>query len=88
VLENQVIGTALGVFQSGFLGVFDVIVHPSHRRLGCGERLMRSLMAWGKQQGGHTAYLQVMLNNPPALRLYARLGFREQYQYWYCAKES
>jgi N-acetylglutamate synthase len=27
-----------------------------------------------------------MCNNTPALRLYARLGFQEVYQYWYRVK--
>lgn len=45
-----------------------------------------ALMGWARNQSGHTAYLQVMLNNAPALQLYAGLGFREVYQYWYRVK--
>lgn len=86
MIGEQVAGCALGVLENGAFGIFDVVIHPDHRKHGHGERLMRSLLAWAQQQGGHTAYLQVMLNNAPAQRLYARLGFTEQYQYWYCVK--
>jgi ribosomal protein S18 acetylase RimI-like enzyme len=85
-VDGQVAGCALGVLENGTFGIFDVVIHPDYRKQGHGERLMRALLAWAQQQGGHTAYLQVMLNNAPAQRLYARLGFKEQYQYWYCVK--
>jgi ribosomal protein S18 acetylase RimI-like enzyme len=47
---------------------------------------MRNLLAWGKQNGAQHAYLQVMLNNVPALHLYSQLGFKQVYEYWYRIK--
>jgi ribosomal protein S18 acetylase RimI-like enzyme len=81
------VGCALGVLQNDYIGIFDVIVHPDCRGQGYGERLVRALLGWGKQNLAQAAYLQVMANNAPALRLYNRLGFREKYQYWYRVKQ-
>ncbi len=80
---GQVAACGLGVQQDGYLGLFDIITAADLRHRGYGGQLVSSLLAWGRQQGAHSAYLQVMLNNLPALRLYARLGFQELYQYWY-----
>ena len=65
--------------QNGQVGLYDILVDPPMRRQGCGERVVRALLGWGCQRQAHSAYLQVMHNNPPALRLYARVGFREAY---------
>jgi ribosomal protein S18 acetylase RimI-like enzyme len=80
---SQIASVGLGVIQAGFIGLFDVVTRSDCRRQGYGERLVRGLLSWGKQQRAHMAYLQVMLNNAPALHLYEKLGFREAYQYWY-----
>lgn len=81
--EGQVVACGLAVLEAGHLGLFDIVTHPAHRRQGHARRLIGDLLAWGKSQGAHTSYLQVMCNNPPALRLYAGLGYQELYQYWY-----
>jgi len=85
-LDGRVAACGLGVLQAGYIGLYDIAVTPELRRSGYGQRLVESLLAWGKGAGGHTAYLQVMLNNASALRLYEKVGFREIYQYWYRAK--
>jgi N-acetylglutamate synthase len=83
---GQVVACGLGVLQDSFVGLFDIVVECRFRRQGYGRRLVESLLTWGRRQGAHTAYLQVMLNNEPALRLYSKLGFQAEYQYWYRVK--
>jgi len=84
--KGRVVACGLGVLQSGYIGLFDIATDPNFRRRGYGQEVVTSILAWGKEHGAKMAYLQVMLNNPPALHLYAKLGFREQYQYWYRIK--
>lgn len=85
-IDGQVAACGLAVLQNGQVGLYDILVEPSARRQGCGERVVRALLGWGCQRQASRAYLQVMHNNPPALRLYARVGFREAYSYWYRVK--
>lgn len=80
---DQTVAVALGVLERGYLGIFDVVTAPEQRQQGYGTLLLHHLLRWSCEQGACRAYLQVMLNNPPALGLYAKLGFREVYQYWY-----
>jgi N-acetylglutamate synthase len=73
----------LSVQQADFIGFYDIVVAKEQRRKGYGRQIMSGLLANGQRNGARTAYLQVMLNNAPALRLYEGLGFRESYRYWY-----
>jgi ribosomal protein S18 acetylase RimI-like enzyme len=84
--NGRVVACGLGVLQSGFIGLFDIVTHSEFRRRGYGRQVVSSILAWGKENQAKMAYLQVMLSNPPALQLYEKLGFREQYQYWYRIK--
>jgi ribosomal protein S18 acetylase RimI-like enzyme len=83
---DQTIACGLGVLQAGFVGLFDIVTDPQSRQQGYGTQLVMSILAWAQRRGARTAYLQVMLNNAPALRLYSKLGFAEIYQYWYRVK--
>jgi N-acetylglutamate synthase len=87
-VEGRIATCGLGVLQDGFVGLFDIVTNPYCRQHGYGERLVRGLLRWAKRLGAHTAYLQVMLSNAPSLRLYARIGFQEAYQYWYRVNHS
>ena len=87
-VENQIIACGLGVLQAGYLGLFDIVTDPLFRKQGFARQIVNSLLAWGKQNQALTAYLQVMLNNAPALNLYSSLGFTEIYQYWYRIKAN
>ncbi len=81
--DGCIVATGLGVAQTGCIGLYDIVTDPAYRGRGFGGQIVAGLLAWGAAHGATTAYLQVMLNNPPALRLYARLGFAEYYRYWY-----
>ena len=85
-VDGRSIACGLGVAQAGYLGIFDIVVDTNYRKQGHGENLMTALLDWGVRQGVGTAYLQVMCDNEPALRLYEKLGFEEKYQYWYRIK--
>ena len=84
--KEQVMAVGLGVAENGFVGLFDLVTDEKFRGRGFGTQLILSLLDWGKQNGARRAYLQVMLDNPSALRLYEKLGFKEVYQYWYRVK--
>ena len=84
--HDTVVACGLGVLERGYLGIFDIVVDSHYRNHGVGKQLMLNLLNWGKENGAEFAYLQVMLNNAPALRLYSKLGFQEKYRYWYRLK--
>jgi len=85
--HGAVMACGLGVLERGYLGVFDIVTDARYRNRGFGEQLMLNLLNWGRENGAESAYLQVMLDNGPALRLYSKLGFQEMYRYWYRVKE-
>jgi GNAT superfamily N-acetyltransferase len=73
----------LAVLERGYVGLFDIVTAAKARRLGAGSRLCAGLLAWAAQRRAHTAYLQVVASNTPALDLYRQLGFLEAYRYHY-----
>jgi GNAT superfamily N-acetyltransferase len=84
--NNRIIACGLGVLQSGYIGLFDIVTDQDFRNQGYGDKIVKGILTWGKNRGAKNAYLQVMLNNASALYLYSKIGFTEQYQYWYRVK--
>ncbi len=85
---DKIIACGLGVLQAERVGLFDIATDSAFRRRGYGRQVVASILAWGKRNGARLAYLQVMLNNAPALHLYSKMGFAEKYQYWYRIKQT
>ena len=85
-LNEVVIGCGLGVVEEKFIGLFDIVIDPLYRNQGYGKLLVENILKWGKDKGAETAYLQVLADNAPAIRLYEKVGFKEEYNYWYRIK--
>jgi GNAT superfamily N-acetyltransferase len=81
--RGKVVACSLGVLDGGFLGLFDLVTDPAHRRKGHGSSLVAAQLEWALEQGAGHAYLQVVDENTPARGLYAGLGFEPLYGYWY-----
>ena len=84
--KEKIVACGLGVLQSGYTGLFDIVTDQDFRNRGYGREIVCGILDWGSHHNAHTGYLQVMLNNVPALNLYSKLGFVERYQYWYRSK--
>lgn len=81
--EGEPAATGLGVVERGWLGIYCMVTQTNARRQGYAIQILYALAEWGKKMGAKMAYLQVMENNPPALALYGKLGFRKIYNYYY-----
>lgn len=80
-LDDRHVAWGLGVVERGYVGLYDIVVDPELRGIGLGRRVITSLMAWGRNEGAHTAYLQVREDNEVARALYESLGFESAYRY-------
>lgn len=85
---SDIVAVGLAVRESGHVGLFDIVVAEPLRGQGLGRVLINQLLRWGKESGAHTVYLQVVQSNTTAQRLYARLGFTQQYIYWYRVRSA
>ena len=73
----------IGVLESGYLGIFDLITNPMQRRRGYATAIIQGLLQWGIDKGAFFAYIQVVKANIPARNLYEKLGYEPMYEYWY-----
>ncbi len=85
-VRGEIMVVGLGVVDAGYVGLFDVVTDERSRLQGLGTQLILNLLHWGVEHGARHAYLQVMTENTPATRLYHKLGFRQEYLYWYRTK--
>ena len=86
-LNGSIVGCGLGVAEDKHIGLFDITVDKQYRNQGLGKILVENILRWGKNKGAEIGYLQVLIDNAPAIRLYEKIGFKEEYKYWYRIKE-
>ncbi len=87
VEKGKSIACASAVIEQGYMALAHVVVDETYRRQGYGRRLCESLLFEVKKMGAHTAYLQVVEGNQAANHLYAKLGYKKLYSYWYRVKK-
>ncbi|AKH86267.1 GNAT family acetyltransferase [Streptomyces sp. CNQ-509] len=80
---DETVAVGRAVADSGWAGVFAMATLPAARGRGAGGRVLGALAEWAGAHGATGLYLQVERDNPAALRLYARAGFREVCTYHY-----
>lgn len=73
----------LVVNANGIAFFLNVVVNQDMRGLGYGRAIMHAGLNWAAQSGATAAALQVQADNDPAVALYGKLGFAEQYRYQY-----
>lgn len=82
-VDGSLLGVARGSVDHGWLGVTAVEVAPDARRRGLGGALLAGLAEWAAGLGAEACYLQVAVENDPALSLYLARGFVEHHRYHY-----
>ena len=85
--ESEIVACAMAVVDSGFAGLFNIVVGEAHRGGGLGARMMSGLLGWAGDNGADAAYLQVLRSNAAAITLYDKFGFKEASRYWYRIKD-
>lgn len=90
ILHDNGIPAACGlaVIEDGWIGLYDIVTDLNYRNRGYGEQLILQLLQWGKDQGAAEGYLLVVKDNVPANRLYDKIGYTTQYEYWYRAQKK
>ncbi len=81
--QGRPMAMGLGVLERGTVGIYDLVTDAAHRRQGHATRIISTIFAWAAAHGAQGAYLNVLAENAPAQALYATLGFRPSYRYWY-----
>ncbi len=85
-IDGRIAAVGLGVVDPPWLGISSMLTLGPHRGRGLGQAVLSALAAAARQEGCDNLYLQVDRDNPAALALYARCGFREAYGYQYLSR--
>jgi GNAT superfamily N-acetyltransferase len=85
---ETVVCCAMGVQEGQYVGFFNMFTALEHRNKGYGMQLVSGMLHHAQENGATYAYLQVMKENAPARRLYAKVGFKKVYHYWYRVPQS
>lgn len=86
-VDHKTVACGFGVIEDSYVGIFDIIVKQEFRGKGYGSDIMQAILKEAKKKKLHKVYLQVVKGNCVAENLYNKLGFKENYRYWYRVKQ-
>jgi ribosomal-protein-alanine N-acetyltransferase len=75
VAQKLIVGFIVARQMADEIHVNNVAVRPEYRRLGIGEKLLRAILAWGRDKASAQAVLEVRAENIAAQKLYQTCGF-------------
>ena len=76
--EDIVVGFVMGYTSARSGAVYTLDVHPTHRKKGVGSRLVRAMEEELHDLGARAIRLEAALENPEAMELYRKAGYRER----------
>lgn len=81
--NGKSVACGMGVLDGHYCGLFSLLTKYKYRNQGFGSELVFALLNWALENDATYAYLQVQVNNLPAIHLYQKHQFQPIYEYWY-----
>jgi GNAT superfamily N-acetyltransferase len=80
---GETVAAGLAIADENWFGVFGMFTLERARRRGHARALLAAMAGWALARGCGRAYLQVERDNPAAIAVYGRAGFRTVHGYHY-----
>lgn len=92
-INHEIIGllffNQIGKKRRFHTGEFGVSVHPRYKRLGIAKTLIKRLLFWANANAKiEKVFLNVLETNRYAIKLYTRLGFKEEGRFIKAVKQA
>ncbi|MHA1637936.1 MAG: GNAT family N-acetyltransferase [Candidatus Thorarchaeota archaeon] len=83
IVDNEIAGVGLCILEGEYAGLYNMTTCSKYRKRGVAKSIGRGLTEWAGTYGAKKMYLQVEIENEPAMGMYSSLGFETAYRYWY-----
>ena len=81
--NEEYVAIGLTISEGSYMGIFNMFTHQEHRRKGIAQALISMMIDWGEINLIDQVFLQVEADNPGAIQLYKKIGFKEKFRYRY-----
>jgi GNAT superfamily N-acetyltransferase len=75
LIDDEIIGTLLGIFDGWRGQMYRLVVHPSHRRQGIGRELVRQIERVFREWGVRRTTALIEVDRPWAIRFWTAVGY-------------